>query len=178
MPDTTQIPWHELHVKPRCEKKLAAHVGALPGLALFLPLREETKIYQRRKVTVRKPLFPGYLFARFTDSNANRIEVDKTIGVSRILGYGKTIEPVPDSELEAVRAVVSSTARYTVHPLLKEGSWVRIKCGPLRELEGRLVRFKAGPRLVISVALLAKSVAVEVDLQDVEVRRQDGRRVA
>ena len=55
---------------------------------------------------------------------------------------------------------------------------MRIKRGPLRNLEGQLVRFKAGPRLVISVGLLAKSVAVEVDTQDVEVICQDGRRVA
>jgi hypothetical protein len=55
---------------------------------------------------------------------------------------------------------------------------VRIKRGPLRNLEGQLVRFKAGPRLVISVGLLAQSVAVEVDTQDVEFLCQDGRRVA
>jgi transcription antitermination factor NusG len=169
--------WYAIQTRSNFEKLVSSDLAA-KGIETYLPCWTEVHRWKDRQKQVEMPLFPGYLFARFTDSNANRIEVDKTIGVSRILGYGKTIEPVPDSELEAVRAVVSSTARYTVHPLLKEGSWVRIKCGPLRELEGRLVRFKAGPRLVISVALLAKSVAVEVDLQDVEVRRQDGRRVA
>lgn len=168
--------WYAVQTRSNFEKLVSAGLVA-KGIDTYLPCWTEVHRWKDRQKRVEMPLFPGYLFARFSDSNASRIEVDKTVGVARILGSG-TIEPVPDSELEAVRAVVSSSARYTVHPLLKEGSWVRIKRGPLRNLEGQLVRFKAGPRLVISVGLLAQSVAVEVDTQDVEFLCQDGRRVA
>jgi transcription antitermination factor NusG len=169
--------WYAVQTRSNFEKLVSADLAA-KGIDTYLPCWTEVHRWKDRQKRVEMPLFPGYVFARFSDSNANRIEVNKTVGVARILGCGRAIEPVPDSELEGVRAVVSSSARYSVHPLLKEGSRVRIRHGPLRDLEGRLVRFKAGLRLVISVGLLAKSVAVEVDTQDVEVLCQDGRRVA
>jgi transcription antitermination factor NusG len=171
------LPWYAVQTRSNFERLVSAGLAG-KGIDTYLPCWTEVHRWKDRRKRVEMPLFPGYLFAQFSDSNVNRIEVDKTVGVSRILGCNRTIEPVPDSELEAVRAVLSSSARYTVHPLLKEGCQVRIKRGPLRDLEGRLVRFKAGPRLVISVSVLAKSVAVEVDTQDVEVLCQDGRRVA
>jgi transcription antitermination factor NusG len=151
---------------------------AAKQIETYLPSWTEIHRWKDRQKRVEIPLFTGYLFARFSDCNATRSEIDRTHGVAGILGCGGTIEAIPDSELESVRAVLSSRVRCTVHPLLKEGGWVRVKRGPLREMEGRLVRFKAGPRLVISVGLLGKSVAVEVDTQDVEAIRQSGQRVA
>jgi len=168
--------WYAIQTRSNFERQVSAGLLA-KGIETFLPCWTEIHRWQDRRKRVEMPLFPGYLFARFVDSNANKVDVDKTVGVSRILGCNMMIEPVPDPELEAVRAVVSSSARYTVHPLLREGSQVRVIRGPLRDLEGRLIRFKAGPRLVISVSLLAKSMAVEVDTQDVEIVRQDCRRV-
>ena len=74
--------WHVLHVRPRCEKKLAEYCEVL-RLSHYLPLRSETKIYQRRKVTVAKPVFPGYVFAAF--DRDERQALLKTNNIVRIL---------------------------------------------------------------------------------------------
>jgi transcription termination/antitermination protein NusG len=169
--------WYAVKTRSNFEKRVSVDLAA-KGIETYLPSWTEVHRWKDRQKLVEMPLFPGYLFARFADCSVTRIEIDKTVGVASILGFGGTIEAVPDSELEDVRSVLSSSARYTVHPLLKEGCWVRVKGGPLREMEGQLVRFKAGPRLVISVGLLGKSVAVEVDTQDVEVICRSERRVA
>jgi transcriptional antiterminator NusG len=171
------LQWYAVKTRSNFEKRVSVDLAA-KQIETYLPSWTEVHRWKDRQKRVEMPLFAGYLFARFSDCNATRIEIDRTPGVAGILGCGGTIEAIPDSELEAVRAVLSSNARYTVHPLLREGCWVRVKRGPLREMEGRLVRVKAGPRLVISVGLLGKSVAVEVNTQDVEAIRQGGRRAA
>jgi transcription antitermination factor NusG len=169
--------WYAVKTRSNFEQPVSLSLAA-KGFETYLPCWTEVHRWKDRQKRVEVPLFRGYVFARFSDCHATRMEVDRTVGVSQILGPGGTIEAVPDSELESVRAVLSSSARYTVHPLLKEGCAVRVKRGPLRDMEGRLTRLKAGPRLVISVELLGKSVAVEIDILDVEVLSQDRRRVA
>ena len=74
--------WHVLHLKPRCEKKMAGYCVKLE-LAYYLPLRRETKVYQRRKVTVEKPVFPGYFFAAF--DRAGRLSLLRSNYIVRLM---------------------------------------------------------------------------------------------
>src|SRR5258706_305256 len=82
----------------------------------------------------------SYVFTRFEDSSAARVTVMRSDGVLRILGNGATVTPIPDDEIAALRIMLDkSAARCMAHPLLREGAWVRMKRGPLKDLEGLLV---------------------------------------
>ena len=120
---------------------------------------------------IEAPVFPGYVLARFADSLKTRLQVLRTAGAVRILGPGGEIEPVPEAEIESIRRLLHAGVPCFAHPFLREGAWVRVKSGPLRGLEGLLVRVKNKGRLVLSVALLSQAVATEMDISDVEVLR-------
>ena len=164
MLDNTQTPWHVLHVKPRCEKKLSTQVGVLLGLALFLPLREETKIYQRRKVTVKKPVFPGYLFAAFTKQQ--QVEVLKTNQVVRVL------EVVDQSgflaQLDQVRKALEVDPTLGACEAFQTGRRVRIRAGPFQGIEGVVQIVRGQARVVLNIELIGQAIPVEVDTAALE----------
>lgn len=141
------------------------------GVESYLPLFREVHRWKDRKKLVELPVFPGYVFARFTNTNEYRLRVLKALGVVRILGPGERIEPVPDAEIDSVQRLLSSGVAAFSHPFLREGAWVRVKHGPLTGVEGLLVRVKNQTRLVLSVNLLSQSVATEIDVSDVAVVR-------
>lgn len=108
---------------------------------------------------------------QMVDSGHCRLQVLKIDGVVRILGQGGRIEPVAQQEVEALQQLLQTTSRCLAHPLLREGSWVRVKRGALQGLEGLLVGMKNQTRLVLSVTLLSQSVSAEIDASDVEFMR-------
>jgi transcription antitermination factor NusG len=110
---------------------------------------------------VEEPFFPGYVFCRF--DVRDRMPVLNTPGVVSIIGIGKTPAPVEDAEIAALQGVVKSGCSAQPWPFLHVGQYVRIDAGPLTGLVGRLVEVKKSSRLVISVTLLQRSVAVEID---------------
>ena len=162
-----QACWYAVHTCSRFEQRVAGELGS-KGFEIYFPAYEEIHQWKDRKKTVAVPLFPGYVFVRFADSPELRLSLLKTAGVVRILGNGGMIEAVPDEEIEAVQGLLRANVPYHAHPFLREGVRVRVKRGALKDLEGTLVRFKNRARLVISVALIAQSVAAEVDIRDVE----------
>ncbi len=85
-----------------------------------------------------------------------------------ILSRGDQAATIPEEEIEAIRKTVEGNYRVEPHPFLKCGQRVRVKCGSLSGIEGILVRKKSVFRLVLSVQMLAQSVAVEIDAADVE----------
>jgi len=97
-----------------------------------------------------------------------RLQVVSTPGVHMILTHGERIATVPDDEIESIRRTVDGTFRVEPHPFLKVGERVRVTRGSLGGVEGILVRKKNVYRLVLSVHMLAQSVAVEIDACDVE----------
>ena len=164
---SAQACWYAVHTRSNFEQRVAGELGRR-GFDSYLPAYDETHQWRDRKKKVAVPLFPGYVFVRFVDSQELRLPVLHTTGVVRILGNGGVIEAVPDEEVDAVRALLRSKVHCHAHPFLREGVRVRVKRGALQDLEGTLVRFKNRARLVISVALIGQSVAAEVDIRDVE----------
>jgi transcriptional antiterminator NusG len=164
---SVQACWYTAHTRSRFDQRVAAELES-KGFEVYFPAYEEIHQWRDRKKKVAVPLFPGYVFVRFADSPGLRLRVLHTAGVARILGNGGMIEAVPDDEIEAVRSLLNSKVPCHAHPFLREGVRVRVKRGALKDLEGTLVRFKNRARLVISVALIAQSVAAEVDIRDVE----------
>ena len=156
--------WFVLWTRSHCERLVHDQLSS-KGLAPFLP---EIEVWSRRGVlrhVVRVPMFSGYLFLHAVLDKATHLEVRKARGLVSLLG-SSTEGPaaVPDTEVTALQKVVQARIPTAPHPYLREGARVRITRGPLSDVEGVLVRTKpAKGMLVLSVNLLQRSVAVEVD---------------
>jgi transcription antitermination factor NusG len=96
------------------------------------------------------------------------LSIVTTPGVHFLVSCGERPAEIPSEEIEAVRRLVEGPLQVEPHPYLKCGDQVRIKSGPLEGIEGFLVRKTRGVRLVLSVEMLSKSAAVEVDVSMVE----------
>jgi len=159
--------WYAVRTRSNFEQQAVAEV-ARKEFEVYLPASQVARQWKDRKKIISRPLFPGYFFVRMADTNERRVAVLKTSGVVQILGFGKTIEPVPEDQVESIRRMLSANVPCFAHPFLQEGSRIRIRRGALKDLEGLLVRFKNGYRLVLSVDMLCQSVATEVDINDIE----------
>ncbi len=162
-------PWFALQVRLRHETGVAAHLRGL-GYEEFLPLCKSRTRWSDRVKKLDTPLFPGYLFCRFDP--LRRLPILKTPGVIQVLGYSHQPIPVDETEIEAIQALVSSGIPSEPWPYLEIGEKVGIESGPLRGREGVLVEFKGSRRLILSIALLQRSVAVEIDAALVRPQRE------
>jgi transcription antitermination factor NusG len=156
----TQYPWYALRVRARYEKSVAALLRG-KGYDPLLPLYTCKRRWSDRFKQMELPLFPGYLFCRF--DALNRLPILKTPGVILVVGIAKTPVPVDDTEIAAIQTIVRSGLETQPCPFLQLGAKVRIERGALTGLEGILSGFKGRQRLVVSVTLLHRSVAVEID---------------
>ena len=154
-------PWYALQVHAKRESLVATQLEG-QGFECFLPLYKSVRRWSDRLKEVEQPLFPGYLFSRF--DLQYRLPLLKTPGVQRIVGVGRTPMPVEESELEAIRQALASGLPNQPWPFLRVGHRVRVNYGSMNNLEGVLVHFKGGHRVVLSVSLLQRSVALEIDL--------------
>jgi len=159
------LPWWAVYTRHQHEKA-AAEMMTTKGLEVFLPLYESVRRWRDRRKLLSLPLFPGYLFVRGIP--ARRLQVLTTPGVHMILNRGDEAATIPEEEIQAIRRAVEGNCRIEPHPFLKCGQRVRVKCGSLSGIEGILERKKSVFRLVLSVQMLAQSVAVEIDAADVE----------
>jgi len=159
-PSSSTLPCFALQVRPRHEKA-AAWALHNKGFDEFLPLYRSRRRWSDRVKELDMPLFPGYVFCRFDPED--RLPILTTPGVISLVGIGKTPTPVEEAELAALRMVVQSGLNAEPWPFLKVGQPVRIDLGPLAGLEGILTELKNRQRLIVSVGLLQRSVAVEID---------------
>jgi len=166
--------WYAVHTRSHFEKKLAADLAA-KRMETYLPVFEELHQWKDRRKRVQVPIFPGYVFAWFSDCSRTRLEIHRSPGAVRILSQGERPEPIPEDEIESIRRLLAARVYCFPHPFLREGDWVRVTRGPLRDLQGLLVRVKNQTRLVISIALLSQSVATEIDRGNVELARPTSR---
>ena len=161
-------PWHVLWTHSHCEQLVCDQLGAR-GFHPFLPCLRvwSTRAGRRRLISV--PMFPGYVFLHDMLDKTAHVEARKARGVVCVLGEAwDRPARVPEEEIQAIRRIVDSGLPTLPHPYLRQGRRVRIIAGPLAGLEGILV--KARPEkglLVLSVNLLQRSVAAEVDWTDV-----------
>lgn len=158
--DSHGYSWFALQVRTAYEKKVATHLNGR-GYEPFLPLRPSRRRWSDRIKETKVPLFPGYLFCRI--NIAKRLPILTTPGVVRIVGNGRGPQPVDEVEVAAIQTLIRSELTSQPWPFLKIGERVTIERGPLRGVEGILLEFKGGHRLVLSVTLLQRSVAVEID---------------
>jgi transcription antitermination factor NusG len=152
--------WYALYTHHQHEK--CVHQNLLgKGFESFLPLYVSAHQWKDRVKRVSLPLFPCYVFLR--GPLAQWLPVLTTPGVHTVVGFGGEPASIPSSEIEAIRMVVESPVKVEPHPFLKCGDRVRVMAGPLRGLEGILVRKKNWCKLLLSVEMLQRSVAVEIE---------------
>jgi len=156
--------WYVLYVRPRCEKKLAEFCQA-QHLSYYLPLRRETKVYQRRKVTVEKPLFPSYFFCSFDAEG--RLGVLKTNNVLRVLDPGNKRKLL--HQLAQIRKALRADPALIAVSAVRAGRQVRIRGGPFMGLEGVIKEVKGQTRVILNVEMIGRAVIVAVDRQYIDV---------
>ena len=157
--------WYAVHTRHQHEKNVA-RVLANKGFEAFLPLYTAVHRWKDRDKQLSLPLFPCYVFLR---SPLERWQpVLTTPGVHSVLGFGGQHSMIPSWEIESIRRMVGSPLKAEPHPYLKCGDRVRLRAGALQGLEGILVRKKSVWKLLVSVEMLQRSVAVEVDASMVE----------
>lgn len=156
-----QLSWYALRVQSRLSS-LASTTLRGKGYEEFLPLYRSRRKWSDRIKELELPLFPGYLFCRF-DVSDRLMPILTTPGVIGILGAGKTPVPVDIEEIEAIRAILRSGLAAQPWPLLRVGAKVYIERGPLAGLEGIVINTDKVYRLIVSVSMLQRSVAVEID---------------
>ena len=165
-PDADNQPearWFVLHAKPRTEKKLADYSRA-HGVTVDLPLREETKVYQRRRVTVHKPVFPGYVFLCFTPDE--KITVLKSKLVVRILAVEDQTRLL--RELDQIRLALSVDPTLDACAAFQAGKRVVIRTGPFQGLEGIVQTVKGRTKVILNIEMIGQALAVEIGIERLE----------
>jgi transcription antitermination factor NusG len=160
LPALTDIAWYAVRVRSNFEQVTAAALR-FKGIEEFLPVTRARRRWSDRIKYIDQPLFPGYVFCRFVP--ADRTPILGSPGVVNIVGFGSRLAPIPEEEIEAVRAMVNSTLPVFPHPFLQAGQKIRLNHGPLAGAEGIVVAVKKQFRLVASISLLQRSVSVEID---------------
>jgi transcription antitermination factor NusG len=155
-----RLEWYALQVRQRTEK-LTAQLLNQKGYEPFLPTYFQKRRWSDRVKIFDQPLFPGYLFCKLDPRI--RLPLLTTPGVISIIGAGREPMAIPDAEIEAVWRIVNSAASAEPWPYLRCGDRVTVSDGPLRGVEGILTTVKNSCRVVVSITLLQRSVAVEVD---------------
>jgi transcription antitermination factor NusG len=160
-----QVRWYAAYTRANHEKR-AADQFAGRGVEHFLPRYESVRRWKDRKVRLQLPLFPGYVFVHLAAQE--RLRVLQVPGVVRLVGFNGLPFALPDEEMEILRSGLSQHLHVKPHPFLTVGRRVRLRSGSFQGLEGILLRKKSNLRVVLSVYLIQRSIAVEVDWTDLE----------
>jgi transcription antitermination factor NusG len=160
MPENSHERWFALQVRTRWEGSTATLLSG-KGYQTLLPTYKTKKLFRGKHKEISAPLFPGYVFCHFNAQN--RLPVLVTPGVVGVVGSGRVPLPVEETEIEAIQMAISVGVPVEPWPYLEVGQRVRLESTAWAGLEGILINFKGSRRLVLSVSLLRRSVALEVD---------------
>jgi transcription antitermination factor NusG len=160
------VNWFALQVRTRWESSVKLFLSS-KGYETFLPTYKVRKRWSTFSKEVSAPLFPGYVFCQFDPQN--RLPVLVTPGVISVVGRGRIPLPVEEAEIISIQNAISSGVRAEPWPYLEVGQRVRIEGDALEGLEGILIHLKGSQRIIVSVSLLRRSVALEIDRSHVRV---------
>lgn len=150
--------WHVIHSRPRCEKKAESWFHR-EGIECFLPLRESLRIYPSKKVVFHIPVFPGYLFAKFSPMRKRAVYASEQVAnVLDVFDQDSLLR-----EMENIRILLRESDKIEEHPFIAVGRRVRVASGKLKGLEGYVEKFRDKFRVVVSVEMFRQSVCMEVD---------------
>ena len=156
--------WYAGYTASRHEKRVAEHF-VQRGVEHFLPLYETIHRWNNGRHRVQLPLFPGYIFVHIALRDRRRvIEVP---GFVRLVGFNSLPCPLPEADINRMKEALNKGVVAEPYPYLAVGTRVEVRNGPLQGMTGILVRRQNKCRVVISVDLIMRSMAVEVEAADV-----------
>ena len=159
--------WYAIQTRPRHEKKVSTELQQAEVIH-YLPLVSQVRRWSDRRKVVETPLFPGYAFVQLTPTAQDRLRVLRIQGVLWFVGEQGAGSPIPESQIDDIRAVLANGISFKEYPFLKVGQRVRIRGGALEGMEGVLVGSKGNRCLLISVNLIQRSLALSVEGYDIE----------
>jgi transcription termination/antitermination protein NusG len=157
--------WYATYTSANHEKRVALQLQQR-SVEHFLPLYDSVRRWKDRLVKLHLPLFPGYVFVRI--ALRDRLQVLRVPGVARLVGFNGRPSALPEEEIEGIKKSLVYGIRAEPHPYLAVGRRVRIVSGPLMGMEGLIVRRKGQIRFIISLELIQRSVAVDIEGADLE----------
>jgi transcription antitermination factor NusG len=157
--------WYVAYTKHQHEMAVARALASR-GFDTLLPVYSTTRVWKTGKKVLNLPLFPCYVFIR--GKLERRREIITTPGIHTLVSQAGKPCPIPPAEIHAIQQAAKSGCRLAPYPLLQCGELVRIKNGPMVGVEGILERKKNTCKLIISVEMLGKAAAVEIDSSAVE----------
>ncbi len=160
-----QPQWYAAYTCANHERRVADQLSSRE-VEHFLPQYESVRRWKDRKVRLQLPLFPGYVFVRLALQNGLRVL--QIPGVARLVGFDGHPAPISEDEVTRIREFLDRGLRAEPYPYLTVGRRVRLRSGPLAGTQGILVRRKGNFRVVISIEMIQRAVAVDVDVTDVE----------
>lgn len=158
-------PWHVLHVLSNHEKKVVQHLQ-LRSIEHCLPVYRERVRWTDRTVVAERPLFSGYVFARF--ERQQRVPVVSTPGVLRLLG-DQSWDLVEDGELEKIRTGLAKGLLLRPHQNVTVGTRVRIRDGVFEGVEGTVTELRQQCKVVITLAAVRQCFSLEAEIEQLEV---------
>ncbi len=158
--------WYAVATQPRHEKVVTGQLETA-GVEVFLPLMKAPSRWKDRRVTLERPIFPGYVFTRIDLDDRRRVY--SVPGVVRMISFNGKPAEIDESEIEAVRTCLTQGVRPEPHSFLTSGEKVRVISGVLQGVEGVVLRQKNELRIVVSISLIQQSISVEVDAHSVEL---------
>jgi len=158
--------WYALYTAPRHEKSVAWQIEQ-HGISCFLPVYRSVRRWKDRRKELDLVLFPGYVFVQI--ELRDRLQVLRLPGAVRLVSHQGQPAALREDEIETLRNRLAGAGRIEPHPYLHEGRRVRVRRGPMQGLEGIIVRRKDRCRIVFSMDLIMRSIAVEVDEPDLEL---------
>ncbi len=157
--------WYALYTFPRHEKRVAEQIERR-SFTSYLPVYRSVRKWKDRRKELELALFPGYVFVRM--DLEDRLKILQLPGVVRLVCFNGRPAAIAAEEIEALRSRLSRGQKIEPHPYLRTGRRVRVRSGPMEGLEGIVVRRKDRCRIVFSLDLIKRSVAVELDEADLE----------
>jgi len=160
----SEMLWYAGYTASRHEKRVAEHF-AQRGVEHFLPLYETIHRWNNGRHRVQLPLFPGYIFVRI--ALRDRLRVIEVPGFVRLVGFNSLPHPLPEADINRMKEALNKGVLAEPYPYLTVGTRVEIRNGPMQGMTGILLRRQNKCRVVISVDLIMRSMAVEVEASDV-----------
>ena len=162
--DVEDGPWFAVWTRARAEKVVADQL-CRKQIEAFLPTVARWSRWKDRKKKIDWPLFPGYSFARFDPRDT--LDVLKCVGVASIITVEGKPAPIPHEEIAAIQRLVQTALQFDPCPLINEGDLVEVLHGPLKGVVGRLIRKGPQAKLLLSITMINRAVAVSFDAADV-----------
>jgi transcription antitermination factor NusG len=157
--------WYAVYTWAHHERRVA-EMMAQRQIRSFFPVYRSLRRWKDRRKEIEMALFPSYVFVQL--ALRDRVRVLEIPGVVDMVGARGKPTPLRDREIECFQYGRDGCVKIHPHPFLQVGRRVRVRCGAMTGLEGILIRRKDGPRLVVSIEILRRAVAMEIDEADIE----------